>query len=58
METGNDQCVGINGKTVFVMYPKQTMSIEEAVRHACWLLVLAGKNRSYIAQQMAAIENT
>jgi hypothetical protein len=58
METGNDQCVGIVGKTVFVMYPKQTMSIEEAVRHACWLLVVADKSPDYVLQQVTAIENT
>jgi hypothetical protein len=58
METSNDQYVGVRGEQITVMAPKREMTKEEAVRHACWILVLAGKDRSYIAQQILAIENT
>jgi len=54
--TANDQMVGVQGKDITVLAPKQIMSKEEAVRHACWLLVLSGATRGEVAMQLAAIE--
>jgi hypothetical protein len=58
MNTANDQLVGVRGERILVLNPKQDMSKEEAVRHAAWILVLAGMDLSYVAQQMLAIEET
>lgn len=58
MDTTNSQMVSVRGEQIVVMRPLSVMSREEAVRHACWLLVLAGLDRSHVVQQIAAIENT
>jgi hypothetical protein len=34
------------------------MTPEEAVRHACWLIVLANLPEEYVTEQMDAIKNT
>lgn len=58
MEATNDQMVGVRGDKIVVVLPKTEMTREEAVRHACWLLVLAGLDRSYVARQILTIEAT
>jgi hypothetical protein len=58
MNTENSQGVAMRGDTVIVLAPKAEMTKEEAIRHACWILVLACHNRSYLTQQMLAIEGT
>lgn len=58
MDTTNDQLVGVRGDKIVVTFPKREMTKEEAVRHACWILVLAGLDRSHVAQQILAIEGT
>jgi hypothetical protein len=58
MDTSNDQMVSVKGDNIQVLRPKMTMTREEAVRHACWILVLAGLDRSHVLLQLEAIENT
>jgi len=57
LDTSNDQMVSVKGDNIQVLRPKMTMTREEAVRHACWILVLAGLDRSHVFQQIAVIEN-
>ena len=41
MDTGNWQGVGVMGKSITVMFPKSTMTADEALFHAAWLVALA-----------------
>ena len=42
INTGNDQMVGVRGDQVVMSLLKNQMSKEEALRHAAWLVMMAG----------------
>lgn len=56
MNTENTQNVELIGDSIFVRSPRNQMTKEEAVRHACWLLVKARPDRTDFLCQMAATE--
>lgn len=58
MDTANDQMVARNDEGILVLNPKRVMTPQEAVRHACWLLLTAGATRDQIREQLTALENT
>lgn len=41
IDIANRQLVGTNGDTISVMAPRPTMTKEEALVHAAWLIALA-----------------
>ena len=61
MNTANTQGVGVHGDKVCIVLPKREMSKEEALRHAAWLVVMAGVvpgEAPDFAEIVAAVRNT
>lgn len=56
IETLNDQIVAVQGDSIIVMAPKNRMTREEAMRHAAWLITLAGDDARF-TEILQAVRN-
>lgn len=57
MDTENTQMVAKQGDRVIVMLPRRTMSTEEALRHAAWLVAITGQTEHF-QKVLEAVLNT
>jgi hypothetical protein len=55
--TDNDQLVGVRGQQIVIGLPQPVMSRQEAIRHAAWLVALAGDDDQF-AEVLAAVRNS
>lgn len=50
IDTGNDQLVGRSGDgTVSILLPQRTLTRQQALRHAAWLVAIADDNDEFPA---------
>lgn len=47
IDTGNYQMVGLRGDNIIVMFPKSTMTKQEALVHAAWLVAMADDDNKF-----------
>lgn len=47
IDIGNYQAVGARGDQIVVILPKRTMTKEEALVHAAWLVAMADDNEEF-----------
>jgi hypothetical protein len=57
IEITNRQLVGRKGDRVVVMLPVQTMTVEEALVHAAWIVALADENDQF-PEILERVQNT
>lgn len=60
VDTGNYQMVAMGGAygEIGVLFPRETMTAEQALVHAAWLVSLADPLGERWAEVLAAVQNT
>jgi len=56
--TCNVQLVSVSAKGIMVQLPKQTMTRQEALVHAAWLVALAEENEGDFDRTLAAVRES
>jgi hypothetical protein len=57
IETLNNQMVAMQGDMVVVLVPRVRMTVEEALRHAAWLVAITGETERF-QEILQAVCNT